>query len=59
MHVQVSLTLEIAASASLAEMDQQIQEVGKPAMREAFEAFVELLIEVTFIATLTQRRFGK
>ncbi len=37
MHVQVSLTLEIAASASLAEMDQQIQEVGKPAMREALK----------------------
>jgi hypothetical protein len=37
MHVQVSLTIEISATASLAEMEQQIQEGGKPAMREALK----------------------
>jgi hypothetical protein len=37
MHVQVSLKMELAASASLTEMEQQIQEAGKPAMREALK----------------------
>ncbi len=37
MHVQVSLTIEISASASLAEMEQQIQEGGQQAMREALK----------------------
>ena len=37
MHVQVSLTIEIAATASLTQMEQQIQEAGKPAMREALK----------------------
>ena len=34
MHVQVSLTLELAATASLTQMEQQIQEAGQRAMRE-------------------------
>ena len=34
MHVQVSLTIEIAATASLSEMEQHIQEAGQQAMRE-------------------------
>ncbi len=33
MQVQVSLTIEIGATADLAEMEQQIQEVGQQAMR--------------------------
>src|SRR5258708_13203187 len=37
MHVQVSLTIEMSASASLAEMEQQIQEGGQQAMREALK----------------------
>jgi hypothetical protein len=37
MHVQVSLTMEISASASLTEMEQQIQEAGQQAMREALK----------------------
>ncbi len=37
MQVQVSLTLEIGASASIAEMEQRIQEAGKPPMREALK----------------------
>lgn len=37
MHVQVSLKIEIAASASLSEMEQQIQEAGQQAMREALK----------------------
>jgi hypothetical protein len=37
MHVQVSLKLELAASASLAEMEHQIQEAGQQAMREALK----------------------
>ena len=37
MHVQVSLKIELAASASLSEMEQQIQEAGQAAMREAMK----------------------
>jgi hypothetical protein len=37
MQVQVSLTIEIAASASLAQIEQQVQEIGQQAMREAFK----------------------
>jgi len=37
MQVQVSLKVELAATASLTQMEQQIQEVGKPAMREALK----------------------
>jgi len=33
MHVQVSLKIEISATASLTEMEQQIQQVGQQAMR--------------------------
>ncbi len=40
MHVQVSLTIEISASASLAEMEQQIQEGGQQAMREALKQVI-------------------
>ena len=37
MHVQVSLTLELAATASLTQMEQQVQEAGQRAMREALK----------------------
>ena len=37
MHVQVSLTIEISATASLAEMEQQIQEAGQQAMCKALK----------------------
>ncbi len=37
MQVQVSLKMELAASASFSQMEQQIQEAGKPAMREALK----------------------
>lgn len=37
MHVQVSLKLELAATASLTQMEQQIQEAGQQAMREALK----------------------
>src|SRR5260221_2759440 len=37
MHVQVSLTIEMAATASLTEMEQQIQQAGQQAMREALK----------------------
>src|SRR5215472_10811315 len=37
MQIQVSLTIEISASASLAEMEQQIQEGGRQAMRVAMK----------------------
>ena len=37
MQVQVSLKIEIAATASISQMEQQIQEAGKPAMREALK----------------------
>jgi hypothetical protein len=37
MQVQVSLTIEIPASASLTQMEEQIQEAGQPAMREALK----------------------
>jgi transposase-like protein len=37
MHVQVSLKIELAASASLTQMEQQIQEAGQQAMREALK----------------------
>ena len=35
MHLQVSLKLEISASASLKDLEQGIQEAGQQAMREA------------------------
>src|SRR5215471_15544308 len=37
MQVQVSLKMELAASASFTEMEQQIQEAGRQAMREALK----------------------
>jgi hypothetical protein len=37
MQVQVSLKMELAASASLTQMEQQIQEAGQQAMREALK----------------------
>jgi hypothetical protein len=37
MQVQVSLTIEIGASASIAEMEQRIQEAGQQGMREALK----------------------
>lgn len=35
--MQVSLKMEIAATATLTQMDQQIQEAGQQAMREALK----------------------
>jgi hypothetical protein len=35
MHVQVSLTIEIGASASIAEMERRMQAAGQQGMREA------------------------
>jgi len=40
MHVQVSLKIEISATASLTEMEQQIQQVGQQAMRETLKQVV-------------------
>ncbi len=40
MQVQVSLKIELAASASLSEMEQQIQEAGQAAMREAMKRVI-------------------
>jgi hypothetical protein len=40
MQVQVSLTIEIAATATLAEMEQQVQEIGQQAMRAAFKQVI-------------------
>jgi 4-hydroxy-3-methylbut-2-en-1-yl diphosphate synthase IspG/GcpE len=37
MHVHVSLTIEIGATASISEMEQRIQEAGQQAMREALK----------------------
>lgn len=37
MHVQVSLTIELSASATLSAMEQQIQEAGHQAMREGLK----------------------
>src|SRR5260370_28357508 len=37
MQVQVSLKIELAASASLTQMEEQIQEAGQQAMREALK----------------------
>src|SRR2546421_2586896 len=37
MHVQVSLKIEIAATAGLSQMEQQIQQAGQQAMREALK----------------------
>jgi len=40
MQVQVSLTIEIAATASISQMEQRIQEAGQQAMREALKQAV-------------------
>jgi ATP sulfurylase len=40
MQVHVSLTSEIQASASLTEMEEQIQAAGKPPMRQAMKQAV-------------------
>lgn len=40
MHVQVSLKIEIAATADLTQMEQQIQQAGHQAMREALKQAV-------------------
>ena len=37
MRVQVSLTIEIEATASISQMEQRIQEAGQQAMREALK----------------------
>ena len=42
MHAQVSLTIEIEASASLTQMEEQIQGAGQQAMREALKQAVVL-----------------
>lgn len=41
MQVQVSLKIEIEASADLSEMEQQIQEAGQQAMREAMKQTIK------------------
>lgn len=46
MQVQVSLTIELEASASLSQMEQQIQEAGQQAMREAMKQTVRQWEEV-------------
>lgn len=40
MQVQVSLTIEIDATASLTQMEEQIQQVGQQAMRQAFKQVI-------------------
>jgi hypothetical protein len=40
MHVQVSLTIEIEASAGISQIEQQIQEAGQQAMRQALKQAV-------------------
>jgi hypothetical protein len=40
MQIQVSLKIEISASANLTEMEQQIQESGQHLMREAFKQLI-------------------
>jgi transposase-like protein len=40
MQVQVSLTIELEATASLSQMEQQIQHVGQQAMREALKQVI-------------------
>lgn len=47
MQVQVSLKIEMAASASLTEMEQQIQAAGQQAMREAFKQAIRQREEQT------------
>ncbi len=47
MQVQVSLTMEIAASASLTEMEEQIQAAGQQAMREALKQAIRQREEQT------------
>ncbi len=47
MQVQVSLTIEIAATASLTEMEQQIQQAGQQAMREALKRAIRQWEEQT------------
>lgn len=37
MQVQVSLTIELDATASLTQMEQRLQEAGRQAMREALK----------------------
>ena len=37
MQVQVSLTIEMEATGSITEMEQQIQEAGQQAMRQAMK----------------------
>lgn len=42
MHVQVSLIIEIEATAGITEMEQQIQEAGRQGMRAAFKQAIGL-----------------
>jgi predicted DNA-binding helix-hairpin-helix protein len=41
MQVQVSLKIEISATAGLSQMEQQIQEAGQQAMREALKQAIK------------------
>ncbi len=41
MQVQVSLKMEISATAGLSQMEQQIQEAGQQAMREALKQAIK------------------
>lgn len=45
MHIQVSLTLEISASATLTAMEQQLQEAGHQAMREALKQAIRQFVD--------------
>jgi hypothetical protein len=47
MHVQVSLTIEISATASITEMEEQIQAAGQQAMREALKQAIRQREEQT------------
>ena len=40
MQVQVSLTIELDATASLSQMEQQIQQAGQQAMRQAYKQVI-------------------
>jgi len=56
MQVQVSLTLEISATASISEMEQRIQEAGQQAMREALKQAIRQCPRVAQRAADTNSR---
>ena len=50
MQIQVSLKIELATTASLEQMEKQIQEAGQQAMREAFKFKVTFKFVLTTLA---------